>query len=107
MPATAHVLTNAFGGISILTEGGRTPRPRHRGARHGPWGCPTQELATAFSTAHESQRSRLLVRQHLRKLQLSTANQGGDLGLIPPRTRALFTRPRGWTVTSTARDAGS
>lgn len=22
---TAHVLTNAFGGISILTEGGRTP----------------------------------------------------------------------------------
>ena len=31
------------------------------------------------------QRPRLLDRQHLRKLQFSAANQGGDLGLIPPK----------------------
>ena len=50
---TAHVLTNAFGGISILTEGGRTPRPRHRGTRHGPSPSPT----SAPSGSHWSPRS--------------------------------------------------
>jgi len=50
---TAHVLTNAFGGVSILTEGGRTPRPRHRGTRHGPSPSPT----SAPSGSHWSPRS--------------------------------------------------
>jgi hypothetical protein len=61
-------------GIGIPDQSGILPWARTRC-------CPVWPSAT-----------RLLVRQRLRKLQLSAANQGGDLGLIPPRTQTITPR---------------
>jgi hypothetical protein len=59
-----------------------TPRQQHNPDQSGmlPWGAHAMFPGLAVS-GHGC-----LVCQHLRKLQLSAANQGRDLGLIPPWT---------------------